>query len=513
MTAADIVDGGTGVDIVQLIGATTVTLGASTMLNVESLQFSTGASYSVVSHDATVASGATLAVDGNTLASGFDLVFDGNAETNGYFTMAGGAGNDTLTGGALNDTFTAGAGNDLINLAFGGNDTVSAGAGNDVISVGNSLGANDVIDGGANTDIVRFSASGFTLTFGASTILNVETLQFSAGDYNIVTNDANVASGATLYVDGTAVGSGAGLFFNGFNDTNSNFIVDFGAGNDTFFGAAFNDTVTMGTGTDYVNAGGGNDSILMGNALDATDSIDGGAGTDTVILSGGTTVTLGANTFISIETLVLNSGGNYDITTNNATLTSGQSMLVDATALGSGNTLIFNGALETDSSAVYTLIGGAGNDTLYGGYGNDTLIGGSGVDTLRGDLGNDVFRYNATTDGTAVASNQTAASAGAVSDEILAFCTVTDSFSFSSGSFTGVSLGALTNGTNFTSIATAYDGTNASGMAAWSAGNASFIFDSATNNLYYDSNGVAAGYTLVAHISSGSVAAADITVV
>jgi Ca2+-binding RTX toxin-like protein len=188
-------------------------------------------------------------------------------------------------------------------------------------------------------------------------------------------------------------------------------------------------------------------------------------------------------------------------------------MLVDGSALASGSNLLFTGTPETDSSAAYTLLGGSANDTLYGGYGNDTLIGGVGNDTMSGDLGSDVFRYNATTDGTAVASNQTAASAGAVSDEILAFCTGTDSFNFSSGSFTGVSLGTLTNGTNFTSIATAYDGTNASGMAAWSAGNASFIFDSATNNLYYDSNGVAAGYTLVAHISSGSVAAADITVV
>ena len=101
-----------------------------------------------------------------------------------------------------------------------------------------------------------------------------------------------------------------------------------------------------------------------------------------------------------------------------------------------------------------------------------------------------------------------------VGDTINNFEDNKDTFQFVAGAFDpGATLGqgALVNGTNFSVIGTAYDGTNGT-STDFANGDASFIFDS-TNTLYYDADGAAAGYNVVGTVSGDAVTAANIEIV
>ncbi|MFQ5495607.1 MAG: calcium-binding protein, partial [Phycisphaerae bacterium] len=147
-----------------------------------------------------------------------------------------------------------------------------------------------------------------------------------------------------------------------------------------------------------------------------------------------------------------------------------------------------------------TLAGGGGNDTLDGENGNDTLTGGAGDDSLTGGSGADAFRYEEPGDGTVVLTNGVFSGS---SDTISDFTSGEDMIVFDASQFDGsatfVDLSA--GGANQT-----YDGTN--GVASGPA----FVFDN-TDTLYYDANGSADGYTVIADIPVGVVVDADITVI
>ncbi|GAA0569796.1 Ig-like domain-containing protein [Rhizomicrobium electricum] len=159
--------------------------------------------------------------------------------------------------------------------------------------------------------------------------------------------------------------------------------------NSLFFGG--NDTFT-GSGSLISFYGFGGDdtfNVTLNGSSQFLPSIDGGSGYDTLNLSGplpgatqsytGTPLT----TWIkSIEKIKLGAGNNYSLTTyySDSVLAAGETLTVDASALGAGNTLKFDGSSETDGAFILT--GGAGNDTLRGGGGNDTIDGGAGTDTL-----------------------------------------------------------------------------------------------------------------------------------
>jgi autotransporter-associated beta strand protein len=109
LTASQQIDAGGGSDTVALngdyTGVSALTLGASTLLNVETLTFAKSNSYDITSDDATVGAGKTLTLDASALKAGTSLSFDGSAESDGHFNITGGLGSDDLTGGALSDTF------------------------------------------------------------------------------------------------------------------------------------------------------------------------------------------------------------------------------------------------------------------------------------------------------------------------------------------------------------------------------------------------------------------------
>ena len=465
-TAADSIDGGAGTDTLLLNGnyATGVVLGPTTLTNVETIRVAAGHSYKLTSNDATVAAGGVLTVDGSSLASSYSLNFDGSAETDGAFDLIGGAGKDVLTGGAGNDTLvggdnrdtlTGGAGNDRLVGGDGsdvlsggdgndmidpgtGNDTVYGGDGNDTIDAGADLIAADSIDGGAGTDTLLLNGNySTTFTFGSTTLTNIENIVLADGNsYKLTTNDATVAAGQTLTVDGSTLTSSYRLTFTGSAETDGAFdllggagkdVLTGGAGADTLDGGDNNDTLTggagddrlnggnssdvlsggdgndmidPGTGNDTVTGGNGNDTIDAGANLTSSDRFDGGAGTDTLLLNGNyaTTVTFGATTLTNVESIVLGAGNSYKLTTNDGTVASGATLTVDGSALTSSYKLTFNGTAETDGK--FVIIGGAGADTLTGGSGNDTLWGGSGKDALAGGSGADSYAYAAVSDST-----------------------------------------------------------------------------------------------------------------
>jgi Ca2+-binding RTX toxin-like protein len=172
-----------------------------------------------------------------------------------------------------------------------------------------------------------------------------------------------------------------------------------GTGNDNITGGAGSDTLLGGDGDDALNAGGtGSDSLIGGNGNDTftlaastglsfNDTIDGGAGSDTVALTSDAAIT--SNNFdnvSNIETItVQNNTTNIAITTQNALVSSGATLALDASATLTG-ILTFDGSAENDGK--FSITGGTGADVITGGQLADTLTGGGGNDLMSGGSGN-----------------------------------------------------------------------------------------------------------------------------
>jgi RTX calcium-binding nonapeptide repeat (4 copies) len=391
--AGDTVDGGTGTDTLLLRGdySAGVVFGATTLVNVEKIDLGAGFNYNLTTNDATVASGATLFVDAARISADNSLTFDGSAETDGRFIIEGGAGDDHLTGGA---------GNDIFRLEHGGDDTANGGDGDDIFVMGAALTANDQIDGGLDRgeghNTLRLNGDySAGLTLGPDTIQDIQNIQFDPGhSYSITTDDNNFLSGPTIVVNGGALGASDNLTFDAGAEGDANFRFIGGAGDNTLTGGASADyfDLTRG-GFNIVSGGGLGDTFNMGSFFTPGDQIDGGSGNDIVELDGlgiADGFVFNANTMVNVENLVLLGGHSYNMTTNDATVAAGETLVVNAVRLGASDRLTFNGLSETDGSFDFRL--GAhltASDTIAGGAGNDSL-------TLNGDYSSQLV-FNAGT--------------------------------------------------------------------------------------------------------------------
>jgi Ca2+-binding RTX toxin-like protein len=198
--------------------------------------------------------------------------------------VTGGSGNDTLTGGESSDHFDGGAGIDMLS-GMGGNDvlsdegsqaTIDGGDGNDTINMASFFNASDQIDGGDGKDILVLNGDySAGVVLGADTLTNVEKIVLDAGfNYSLTTNDNNVAAGARLVVDASALVAGQGLTFNGSAETDGRFVVIGGAGADVLTGGAGNDIFVGGAGNNILDGGAG------------ADRLTGGRGSDTFVYAG-----------------------------------------------------------------------------------------------------------------------------------------------------------------------------------------------------------------------------------
>jgi VCBS repeat-containing protein len=181
-----------------------------------------------------------------------------------------------------------------------------------------------------------------------------------------------------------------------------------------------------GGGNDTASGGAGGDAFYFGAAYTQADSVDGGAQTDVVALQGDYSggVTLG--TLTGVETLtVLPSGDNrfggggaspfsYVIFAPDAAVAAGTQLQVNASTLGAGENLTFDGHLESDGS--FFIYGGKGVDTLTGGAGADVFFFAEDgrfapTDHVDGGAGQDILvlrgNYSLTLSGTSLVNVET----------------------------------------------------------------------------------------------------------
>jgi len=385
-TSTDTLTGGAGNDTLALTGGDDILFGAGQLTSIETLMLS-GGGYDITTNDGNVATGATLTVDASALTGTNALTFDGSAENGGFYTITGGAGDDTVT-------------------------------------LGSHFSVSDTFNGGAGNDTLHLNANG-SFTFAVTTLTNVENLIVnSSGLMRLTLNDANVAAGATLTVDFSPSNFIAGDYqFDGSAETNGHFnIIAPESANDYIAtGGALSDTFTLGntgTLTNSISGGGGDDTLTMTAPNQVGFQFDGGADNDTLAFTGGGTVDGNVSRFRNVENLVLDDHS-WSVTTADFNVASGATLTVDATALVGPHSISFNGSAETDGS--FGLKGGSGNDTLIGGSQADNILGGLGADTLTGGGGADIFRFTA--------ANQ---SSSTTYDTITDFAAGTDAFDLTS---------------------------------------------------------------------------------
>jgi hypothetical protein len=273
--AGDKLNGHGGSDNVFLLSQpSTMTFGANLLHDIEQVLFDSGAGFRLTTNDANVAAGKTLIIQDTAITG--SLNFNGGAETDGNLTVHSSGGDDRITMGAGNDMLTAGAGNDVVDLRKGGNDAATLEDGDDTAVLGAALTAADKIKGGAGTDTVTLSGNyGAGVTFSDTTMTGIDILTLGVGfDYTLKTASATVAKDALLTVNGSNLGTGDVLKFDGSAEANGRFDIK---------GGKAADTLTGGEGDDFIRGGAGND-VMKGDL--GGDYLDLSSGADTVVYTG-----------------------------------------------------------------------------------------------------------------------------------------------------------------------------------------------------------------------------------
>lgn len=389
------------------------------------------------------------------------------------------AGDDTINGSDNGD--------DIIGGRNTGNDLINAGAGYDFIKAD---AGNDTIFGGADEDVYSFSE---TYWDGAA---------FRGANVNLATGRALDSWGGTDTLSSIERLEGSRMSdrFTGadaeeeFAGLRGNDTINGGGGADTIrydrdvrWGGtgAVNVNLTTGTATDgwgntdrLLNIenvwGSARSDTIVGNSqdnifrgFDGVDAINGGSGRDTVDFWDDE-VFNGANVNLSFATEQVQNDGFG----NRETLVSIENLW--GTHLADS---------FTGNGFANDLYGDAANDTLSGGGGNDTLNGGAGVDTLTGGTGSDVFVFDSW-DGSSP-----------FGDRITDFRSGIDSLAFAFEDFAGM------------------DGTVRfrNGTTAGGTGESWFFFNTATDRLFWDADGIggAAAVLVATLVGVDSLTAAD----
>lgn len=212
------------------------------------------------------------------------------------------------------------------------------------------------------------------------------------------------------------------------------------AGNDTIIGSAVANSIFGGADNDTISGGAGNDFI---NGGAGADFMDAGAGVDTLSYSGSA---IGVNVNLATGAA---SGGD------------------------AAGDVILNFENIIGSDGANRLTGSTGANSINGSGGNDTIAGGLGNDILTGGLGADVFVFN------------TALNASTNRDMIRDFDPVRDIIQLEN---TGTGLFS-TLATGF--LSAAFLKQNATGVAT--DVDDRIVYNTTTGDLFYDSNGSAAG--------------------
>ncbi len=353
---------------------------------------------------------------------GGDDFIDGGNGNDGF--LIGGLGNDTVLGGAGNDANIFG---DEVGGGPGGNDLLDGGAGDDILNGGggndlllggtgddglNGNEGSDTLDGGAGADALSGGLADLpgaidTASYQSSTSGLVIDLYYTVGSANYLsTGDAN---GDTYFDVERVLGS---QFDDTIYGTNGPGILsdlnwlDGGAGDDSIYGYAGEETLVGGLGDDVIFGGSQAfagpaeiDTALYAAALSDVIFAPRDASTFFVITPDEGVDILGEIEQISLAGTVYGLGALfYDPravtiapnTANTMTLNAAGDIYVGAPGVddisGAGGDDILLGFDGND-----ILKGDDGQDDLRGGDGDDDLNGGTGDDDLRGDAGRDTI--------------------------------------------------------------------------------------------------------------------------
>ncbi len=424
---------------------------------------------------------------------------------------------ENLTGSVYSDRLT-GDKNDNVLAGLAGNDHFKGEGGNDTIIGG--LGA-DTIDGGGDFDTASYedSAAGVKISLIIGTgaggyaqgdkLTSIENLVGSKkADQLWGDNGENVLSG--LSGDDILKGIGGDDTLLG-GTGNDNF--DGGAGDDVMTGDVGNDTYNVDSAGDKVNEGGGagNDTVFASvsyqlaslsnvetlrtnddngtNAIDLTgngiaNTLVGNAGVNILDGKGGADIMsgLGGNDTYYVDHAkdfvneIAAQGGDTVRATVSYQLKTGK----EVEALTTTNN---NGVDEVDltgNGLMQTIVGNAGANILQGLGGDDYLQGRAGNDTLVGGAGADKFLFN------------TALNAATNVDTITDMTAGIDIIRLDDAFFAGIGAAGVLNADAFHIGAAAADAQDR------------IVYNSATGQLFFDSNGNAAGgSTLFANLATG----------
>ena len=385
----DQVDGGDGHDKIVLEGNYLggLVLAATTLVNCEEIYLEDGFTYNLTLDDAT-AGGDRFYVNANALVTAGALILDGSAETSADLTVDSKVGDDQITTGAGDDTIRSGT----------GSDTVVTAAGADRIYMGDGLDLTDSIDAGDGIDAVYLSGDySAGLTFNAALTISVENfLAFAGFDYDLtVTDDLRPAGETGIFQVMSFTTTGGDIVFDASAETDAIWILRGGLSDDTLIGGALGDEIDLSqyTGDDGLDAafgGGGDDVVRFNDGFTRDDQVDGGAGFDVLELVGDLSagVNFNATTLRDVEQIDLLGGFSYALTVGNNNVTA-DGFTVDATGVGGGQTLAYDGSAETTSDVI---VRGAGSDdTISTGGGDDTIVTFAGDDVVAAGAGDDVL--------------------------------------------------------------------------------------------------------------------------
>jgi Ca2+-binding RTX toxin-like protein len=389
---------------------------------------------------------------------------------------------DKINAGGGNDTVWADGGNDTVEGGLGA-DFLHGGAGDDVIT---DIGDNNMIWGDGGNDIVR-AGTGLDIIFGGD---GNDTLFGGLGADEIDGQDGD----DLIYCDNGSVDALGNVGPTGGDD-----MLNGGAGNDRIFGGGGNDLISGGDGNDTIDGGIGN-NLLNGDAGDDLFLNDpsqigfnnvfiGGLGGDFNTVDYSRSIGVGPGvgaTRLGISVDLSNAGvAALPVGINVPDAFTDIQMLIGSAfadtlsgGLGGGpsarKTDAFgNLILDAAGRPVpedFRINGLAGNDSINGGDGNDSLSGGLDADTLAGGLGNDQFIFNTALGATNV-------------DRVLDFSKVvgnTDTFVLDRAIFRTLDAGTVLTAAEFRS---------GGGAITANAATQRIIYDTATGNLYYDSDG------------------------
>jgi Ca2+-binding RTX toxin-like protein len=271
------VTGGSGVDTILLGAGDTTIAGGAGADTIDG-----GAGFDIVSYGSSL-TGVSINLLNGTASRG-DAQGDRLSNIEGLYgsqsrdVLIGDDGNNTINGVLGADTLTGNGGNDtLILLGGSGKALINGGVGNDLIQLisassatyGYAFNSLTQANGATGYDTLEISDAP-VMTFNSLTVRNIDHLVVDDGfNYNFTSNQATVAAGARMWVDGGSLTGTHTFRFDGSAEADGAFDFSGGAYRDTFIGGTGADTFEGGLQQDFLTGGAGADTFIYNGSLDS----------------------------------------------------------------------------------------------------------------------------------------------------------------------------------------------------------------------------------------------------